>query len=61
MILLLCLRLFLNFLCTAEKKKSKKDKKDKPESEESHVDFMIQPEKTTPKIDTSKYESALFL
>ncbi|KAJ1430205.1 pseudouridine synthase [Ochromonadaceae sp. CCMP2298] len=47
---------------SAEKKKNKKDKKDKVEESEvattgtpSGEDFMIQPEKTIPKIDTSKW------
>lgn len=42
----------------SEKKKSKKDKKDKVSEEvveTSADDYMIQPESTTPKIDTSKW------
>lgn len=46
------------FLVVADKKKSKKEKKDKadePVASSSSGDFMIQPESTTPKIDTSKW------
>ncbi len=48
------------FLSSADKKKSKKEKREKSEAttsaatDSSTVDFMIQPEKETPKIDTTK-------
>ena len=55
---------FVSLLFAAEKKKSKKDKKDRVESVgavssgdngTASQEFMIQPESTTPKIDTSKW------
>jgi hypothetical protein len=48
----------LNYLEVKKVKKVKKPKAEvvEPESHdfEKHVDFMIQPETSTPKIDTSK-------
>ena len=38
----------------SDKKAKKKSKAEKSE-DSGHTDFMIQPESTTPKLDTSKY------
>lgn len=52
------------YLNPVEKKKSKKDKKDKEVDvvpQTSSEDFTIQPEKSTPKIDTSRYNQDLLI
>lgn len=41
-------------------KKAKKKSKGEKSEESGNTDFMIQPESSTPKLDTSKYDMLIF-